>query len=385
VSNETAAEILLVDDDPALSRVYKQILVRNGFGVHVENDVASAIARLERGGIDVIVSDVVMPGLGGLEFLRAAHAHDPDVPVILMTGEPKVESAIRALEYGAFHYLIKPFEQNELADVVRRAVRLHKLAVLKREALELPGPGSKRVSEYRELEGQFSRGLSQLWMAFQPIVSWRERKTRGYEALLRSDEPTMRNPGHMLEACERLGRLHQLGRTIRDTVANESTAAPADVSFFVNLHSQDLNDGFLFDATAPLSRIASRVVLEITERASLHIVKDLSTCIAELKSLGFRIAVDDLGAGYAGLTSFTQLEPDIAKLDMSLIRGIHEDPKRRSIVRSIKKLCDELEIEVVTEGVETKEERDTLVELGCDLFQGYLFAKPARGFQLPTY
>jgi EAL domain-containing protein (putative c-di-GMP-specific phosphodiesterase class I) len=95
--------------------------------------------------------------------------------------------------------------------------------------------------------------------------------------------------------------------------------------------------------------------------------------------------VDDLGAGYAGLSSFSQLEPDIAKIDMSLVRGIDSDARKQSIVRSMTRLCDELGTLVVVEGVETTAERDTLVDLGCDLLQGFLFAKPERGFRLPVW
>ena len=122
------------------------------------------------------------------------------------------------------------------------------------------------------------------------------------------------------------------------------------------------------------------MVLEVTERASLHGVKNLAAAVGKLKALGFQIAIDDLGAGYAGLTSFTQLQPEIAKLDMSLVRGVDADVRRQSIVRSMKGLCDELGMLVIAEGVETAAERDTLAELGCDLLQGYLFAKPGRGF-----
>ncbi len=107
--------------------------------------------------------------------------------------------------------------------------------------------------------------------------------------------------------------------------------------------------------------------------------------MAKLKSLGFQIAIDDLGAGYAGLTSFTQLQPEIAKLDMSLVRGVDADSRRQSIIRSMKKLCDELGILVVAEGVQTAAERDKLAELGCDLLQGYLFARPERGFNAPQW
>ncbi|MGH7439070.1 MAG: EAL domain-containing protein, partial [Polyangiaceae bacterium] len=99
------------------------------------------------------------------------------------------------------------------------------------------------------------------------------------------------------------------------------------------------------------------MVLEVTERASLHNTNNVVSAVARLKELGFQIAIDDLGAGYAGLASFTQLEPEVAKLDMSLVRGIDGDARRRSVVRSMKTLCDELEIAVVAEGVETTAER----------------------------
>jgi EAL domain-containing protein (putative c-di-GMP-specific phosphodiesterase class I) len=126
-------------------------------------------------------------------------------------------------------------------------------------------------------------------------------------------------------------------------------------------------------------------VLEVTERASLDEVSNVAACVARLKALGFQIAIDDLGAGYAGLTSFTQLEPNIAKLDMSLVRGVDADSRRQSIIRSMKSLCDELGVLVIAEGVETTAERDTLAQLGCDALQGYLFGRPSRTFDRATW
>jgi EAL domain-containing protein (putative c-di-GMP-specific phosphodiesterase class I) len=227
--------------------------------------------------------------------------------------------------------------------------------------------------------------LKMFYVAFQPIVSMRERRVFGYEALLRSYEPTLPTPGDLLGAAERLGRVHELGRAIRARVASEAANAPADAKLFVNLHPLDLNDQELYSGDSPLARIAERVVLEVTERASLDGVTDVSARAKSLRAMGFQVAVDDLGAGYAGLTSFSRLAPEIAKIDMSLVRGIGSDPRKRSIVGAMKKLCDELDTLVVAEGVETPSERDALAKLGCDLLQGYLFAKPERGFPLPCW
>jgi EAL domain-containing protein (putative c-di-GMP-specific phosphodiesterase class I) len=127
-------------------------------------------------------------------------------------------------------------------------------------------------------------------------------------------------------------------------------------------------------------------VLEVTERSSLDRVPDVKDRVKSLRNLGFKIAVDDLGAGYAGLSSFSQLNPDIAKLDMSLIRNIDVSPQKRSIVKSMLSVCrEELGVDVICEGVETHAERDTLDELGSAMLQGYLFGKPEAGFTEPRW
>jgi EAL domain-containing protein (putative c-di-GMP-specific phosphodiesterase class I) len=377
--------LLLVDDDPAIIRAYRVTLARHGVTVETASSGKEATERVKARSYDVIVSDISMPEMSGIEFLKVVRAHDLDVPVILMTGDPGLESAVRAVEYGAFRYLAKPVANQELWETVLHAARLHKMANLKREALELRDSGRHRLGERAALEVRFSSATDLIWMAFQPIVEWRERRVFGYEALLRSGDPHMSSPADILDAAERLERLHELGRTVRAHVAAAAPEAPAGAKLFVNLHSADLNDEELYSADAPLSRIANRVVLEVTERASLHGVKNVAACVARLKALGFQIAIDDLGAGYAGLTSFTQLEPEVAKLDMSLIRGVDADVRRQSIIRSMKRLCDELGILVIAEGAETSAERDVLAELGCDLLQGYLFAKPERGFVAPRW
>jgi EAL domain-containing protein (putative c-di-GMP-specific phosphodiesterase class I) len=378
--------VLLVDDDPAILRVYEKGLTRNGAVVETASNGKEAAARVQVASFDAIVSDISMPEMTGIELLKAVRAHDLEVPVILLTGEPSMESAVRAVEYGAFRYLAKPVAVQDLWDTVLRAASLHQLAKVKREALALPGKSEGRLGERAALEVRFSWGMKLMWMAFQPIIGWRDRRVFGYEALLRSDEPLMKNPAEFLDAAERLGRLNELGRAIRALVAASAGAGESgDAKLFVNLHSADLNDEELYSRDAPLSKIAGRVVLEVTERASLYGVKDVAGCVRKLKDMGFQIAIDDLGAGYAGLTSFTQLEPEIVKLDMSLVRGVDSDPRRQSIVRSMKRLCDDLGMLVVAEGVETQEERETLAAMECDLLQGYLFARPQKGFPAPRW
>jgi EAL domain-containing protein (putative c-di-GMP-specific phosphodiesterase class I) len=379
------AKLLLVDDDPAVLRAYQKALTLRGWTVETACDGAQAIDRLRHGTYDAIVSDLSMPEMGGLEFLRNVREQDLDVPVILMTGAPKLESAMRAVESGAFRYLVKPVEVDVLDDTIRRASQLHRLAQLKRQALEFAGSDRRWFGDQASLEAGFAKALGSIWMAYQPIVSMRAQNVFGYEALLRSTDAALPNPGAILEAAEQVRRVHDLGRVVRTHVAADAHGTAEQMRFFVNLHALDMNDEDLYAADSGLAQMASRTVLEVTERVSLDGVSDVKDKVKRLRKIGFKIAVDDLGAGYAGLTSFSQLEPDIAKIDMSLVRGIDAEPRKQSIVRSMARLCDELGALVVVEGVETPAERDTLVDLGCDLLQGYLFAKPERGFQLPVW
>jgi EAL domain-containing protein (putative c-di-GMP-specific phosphodiesterase class I) len=162
-------------------------------------------------------------------------------------------------------------------------------------------------------------------------------------------------------------------------------SAPESAFLFVNLHSADLADETLVAPDSPLVRSASRVVLEITERATLEGIRGLEKRIAELREMGFRIAIDDLGAGYAGLTSFAKLDPDVVKLDMTLVRDVEKTPIKRKLVQSLCAVCRDLGVTVVAEGIETVAERDVVIELGCDLLQGYLLAKPGPAFPSPSW
>ena len=190
----------------------------------------------------------------------------------------------------------------------------------------------------------------------------------------------MPHPGAVLDAAERLERLHDLGQRVRNAAASRVMDAAPGSLLFVNLHASDLMDETLYSSQSPLSVHAQRVVLEITERASLDGVHDAPGKMKELRSMGFRIAIDDLGAGYAGLTSFATLEPEIVKLDMSLVRDADKNPMKAKLIGAMTRLCRELGMLVVAEGVETTEERDLLVDVGCDLLQGYRLAKPGRPF-----
>jgi EAL domain-containing protein (putative c-di-GMP-specific phosphodiesterase class I) len=259
------------------------------------------------------------------------------------------------------------------------------MAKIRREALDTYRQEGKNLGDRAGLEARFGRAMETLWIAFQPIVSWSRRSTFAYEALVRNEEPTLHSPPDLFEAAERLGRLQDLGRTVRDRVARTLDEQPTSALLFVNLHAMELADDSLLEPGAPLSRHAERVVLEVTERAPLEQIRDVTARVGQLRALGYRIAVDDLGAGYAGLTSFAHLEPEVVKVDMSLIRGIDQSRMKQKLLGSIVSLCRDLGIEIIAEGIETEAERDALVRVGGDLCQGYLFARPGRPWAITHF
>ena len=372
--------ILVVDDEAAVLKAVARVLTRGGFQVEAAPSVQEAIRLLEHNVFDCILSDINMPDMDGIDLLRVVRERDLDVPVVLSTGAPAVSTAVAAVDHGAFAYLTKPVDAPRLLQVVTSATQLGRMARIKREALEETGDTSKLIGDRAGLESAFAHALETLWMAYQPIVHASSSALFAYETLVRTTEPALPHPGALLDAAGRLGRMVDLGRLIRARSAEPMDGAPDGALLFVNLHTHDLLDEALFSPDSALGKIASRVVLEITERVSLDDVPNSQARVGRLRQLGFRIAIDDLGAGYAGLTSFANLEPEIVKLDMSLIRDVDKTPKKRKIVDSMIRLCKDMGVLVVAEGIETAAERDVLVGLGCDLLQGYLFARPGRPF-----
>ena len=372
--------VLLVDDEEQLRRASARVLSAEGFEVVQAEDGREALGHLERGEFDVVVSDVMMPHMSGLDLLRAISQRDLELPVILLTGMPNVSAALEAKRYGALLYLSKPVDNASLVIAVSRAERLRRFAVAKRGAMEALGSTLPRAGDLAGLEQSFVSALANLWMAYQPIVRASDQALYGYEALMRSKEPALPHPGAILDAAERLDRIHDVGRRVRALAPLPLLSAPESAFLFVNLHSADLADETLVDPDSPLVRSASRAVLEITERATLEGIKGVEKRIAELREIGFRIAIDDLGAGYAGLTSFALLEPDVVKLDMTLVRDVEKTPTKAKLIRSLCAVCRDLNVTVVAEGIETVPERDCLIELGCDLLQGYLLARPGPAF-----
>lgn len=371
--------LLIADDEDMILRAFARVFEKAGVDVTLARDGQEAVELFRAQRHDAVLTDINMPKLSGIELLKAIRADDESVPVIITTGEPTVETAVQALESGAIRYLAKPVDMEEAKQAIEDAVTMSRLANFRRQAAWiLAESNSGETDQLTELDDGLSRAILSLQAHYQPIVDWPSRRIIAYEALARTSEPSIPHPGALFDAAERLDRLPDVARRMRGLCP--LPWGDRTENLFMNVHPADLLDEQLFDPSSALAAMADRVVLEITERASLQGVVDLRSRIGRLRELGFRIAVDDLGAGYAGLTTFCVLDPEVVKLDMSLVRGVHESVTKQRLIRSMSELCGDLGMDVIAEGVETQLELDALLSLGCKLFQGYFFARPGPAF-----
>ncbi len=360
--NAVPAEVLVVDDEPVTARGYARALAAAGYKVSVAHDGREAAALAKGQRFDAIVSDIAMPDMDGLALLRAIRETDLDVPMIFMTGSPALESALEAIEYGAFRYLVKPVAHDAMLEVVERAVA-------RSQAGAGPARGGAGARARRETDRRSGRPRGALRLGGREALGGgaADRVVVGAAA----PSPTRRCCAPTSRRCAARstsstppsgwGGPPSWGGSSASTWREHLHETPPPANLFVNLHPADLEDEELYADDGALTPFASQVVLEITERAALDRIHELQSRVTRLRALGYRIAIDDLGAGYAGLTSFAQLEPEVVKVDMSLVRGIDSSPVKQKLVRSIIALCTELGIQLVAEGIETPAERDTLV------------------------
>jgi EAL domain-containing protein (putative c-di-GMP-specific phosphodiesterase class I) len=215
--------------------------------------------------------------------------------------------------------------------------------------------------------------------AFQPIVSATDGSIFSYEALLRgtNQEPAM-------DVINNIVATRKSGFHDESRVLALQWAASQGLSTHLNLNimpsavlSSTSAIPSTLEAAARFHIAPEQIVLEILESEIIGSLKGLSAALREYRSTGLLFAIDDFGAGYAGLNLLAEFQPDILKLDLRLVRDIEKKGPRQAIVRGVRRTCTDLGIEIIAEGVETESEFRWLKKEGIRLFQGYLFARPS--------
>lgn len=215
-------------------------------------------------------------------------------------------------------------------------------------------------------------------MAFQPILDVQARRIFAHEALVRGP-----NGGGAMEVMahvtdENRYGFDQVARTRAISLAaRHGLAGALSINFMPNaVYDPERCLRTTLAASDRFGFAVDRIIFEFTESELVRDVAHLARIVSHYRARGFRTAIDDFGAGFAGLGLLADIQPDILKIDMALIRGLDADPVRREIVGAIAGLCERLGIMVIAEGVETPGELMALRSLGVRLVQGYLLARP---------
>ena len=247
----------------------------------------------------------------------------------------------------------------------------------------------ERAADRRlDLEMELRRAIArnEIGVAYQPIVRLADRELVGFEALVRwrgSARSPVRNPESFLPVAEETGLIHQIDRTVLVQAAaalRKWRQYRPNLMMSVNLDPSVLNGEHFVEEVAAFCRRAGIeprwLQFEVTESRLMQDLERGIAAMTELRALGIRLAIDDFGTGYSSLSQIKQLPMDTLKIDKSFISSLDTEAPDREIVRLILALGSAMGVSIVAEGIEEEEHVRVLLEMGCDMGQGYLFSRP---------
>lgn len=215
--------------------------------------------------------------------------------------------------------------------------------------------------------------------AYQPIVDVRDRSIYAHEALVRGPAG---EPAHSVLSLLDSSNRYRFDQACRvkaiKGAAQLGMRSRLSINFLPNaIYQPEVCIRTTLAAARTHGFAIENIIFEATEGEVVSDGKRLANILREYKRMGFLTAIDDFGAGYAGLNLLADFQPDIIKIDMELVRGVDSSRPRQAIARGVLRLCGELGIQALAEGVETAGERDFFLHEGVTLMQGYLFGRPA--------
>ncbi|HSV74325.1 MAG TPA: EAL domain-containing protein, partial [Chthonomonadales bacterium] len=226
-----------------------------------------------------------------------------------------------------------------------------------------------------------------LGVHFQPIVNLGTGQVYGYEALIRAPQAgRLKRMGHYYRAADHARVVSWLDMACLEQCLHEAARAGVRQHLFVNLDAEGM--AYIQDAERSLSEQVAqvglspaRIVVEITERQDVTDFPRLAGQIARLRDEGFKIAIDDAGEGYSTLASIADVRPDFVKVARPLVRSIENNGGRRALLEAISGFASRVGASVIAEGIETRDELATVIEIGVAFGQGYLLSKPKESFR----
>jgi EAL domain-containing protein (putative c-di-GMP-specific phosphodiesterase class I) len=210
---------------------------------------------------------------------------------------------------------------------------------------------------------------------YQPIVDLHSDRVLGFEALCRGPKGEFASPDVLFRIAYEADLVVKLDAACREHALRSIGKLRADQLLFINMEPGSIFDPRLMESI-PARRVP-QIVFEITEHAAIEDFQTFRQAVQIVKQSGFKFAMDDVGSAYSGLRIISMIEPDFIKLDMELTREARHNRVKLELLKAIAGFCTEAGIPMIVEGIETKEELDTVTQLGVHLVQGYLMGRPA--------
>jgi EAL domain-containing protein (putative c-di-GMP-specific phosphodiesterase class I)/DNA-binding NarL/FixJ family response regulator len=351
--------------------------------VGTARDAAEAIDLAELHEPDVALLDVRMPGGGGSRAAREIRRRSPETRIVALSASTDPRTVVSMVRAGAVGYVGK----DQSADDVLRAI--HR-SIYGRASISVGrlGEVAERLAEHQSRDAERTPRRAEVSLerieeaidghaldtVFQPIVDLVDGHVVGVEALTRFMTRPRRSPETWFAEASNHGLLPQLELAAAGRALDQVERIPADVYVSVNVSPETL-------CSPQLPRLlggvpARRIVLELTERSPIVDHEEAAGCLATLRAMGSRLAIDDVGRGFSGLGRVAELSPELLKIDRSLVGSVDTDRAKRGLVERLTSFAEEVGMEVVAEGIETEAELETLRTLGVGTGQGFLLGRP---------
>ncbi len=247
---------------------------------------------------------------------------------------------------------------------------------------------SERLHEQLLHEGSIEQALrradleQEFSLVFQPVIELSTQRTSGFEALARWHSPKLGDvyPGQFIPVAERIGFINRLTPSLLKKALRIASGWPDNLRLSFNLSARDCSSDevaqLLVQVIVESGFDPKRLDLEITETSIMQDMPQVQRTVDRFRQLGCGISLDDFGTGYSSLSQLHSLAFTKIKIDRSFVTGLHEKPASYKIVKSLVALSRDMQLECIVEGVETRNELDALISLGCLFVQGYFYSRP---------
>ncbi|HET8904718.1 MAG TPA: EAL domain-containing protein [Saccharospirillum sp.] len=386
--------LLVLEDDPLTGRTIQTIAEFSGLAVMFTTEPDDFFRLVDEWPPDVIAIDLIMPAMDGVQVLAQLGERGCKARVIITSGVDSrvLDAARRAAEQHGLTIagiLAKPFSPAELRALLMQPVNA---------AGQPPQPSGDGQEGPTVEELQHAINHNGLSLAYQPQVNCQSGTLRGFEALVRWEHPRLGwvGPDRFIPMSESLGLIDSLtewvvnaglewfagfrGRHLGPAVNDVSVHLPEHVQLSLNVSVLTLTNFELFERLyqrcIELGLKAEWITFEVTESSAMDDPMVTLETLTRLRMRGFKLSIDDFGTGFSSMVQLVRLPFTELKIDRSFVFSSSHSEESRQVIRSIVELGNSLGMQTVAEGVETEAALAYLKSLGCDLAQGYYFARP---------